>query len=567
MDFILVLKAEVSFFWIMEMLWFKKIFRRDISLLKFNFILAIWLGLFLNFSFFIKIQDLTPYSGAQSFLFLIASILVVIFTYNFVFQIFNWRWTVKPIAICLILIGGFASYTVTSLGVWITSDQIQNMMQTNFTEARDLWSWYLLVWVLGMIILPIFVVAVVKVRLETKPFIFQFTKKILTAVVSLFIVIIMLFIFYVDFAAIFRENRSLKGMISPQNMITSFVSYYKKKAPKKNLPLISYGEDARLLQRENALPKLMVLVVGETARAENFSLNGYKKLTNPGMAQQDILNFSKVSSCGTATAVSVPCMFSGMPRKSYDERLAIRREGLLDIAQRAGYQVTWIENNSGCKGVCDRVETFKIAEPIQKKWCKSGECFDEILIDSLKSYLQSIPKGDTQPRLLVLHQLGSHGPAYYKRVPAEFKVFRPTCDTNAIQGCSREALQNTYDNTLLYTDYILSQLVETLKLNTQYETGLWYLSDHGESTGESGMYLHGAPYMIAPQQQTHIPMIMWFSALWKQSNPEQIKCLSKQKNNELSQDNLFPTMLSLLDIKTKVINADTDMLATCSYIE
>ncbi len=548
------------------MLWLKNIFGRDISLLWFNFILAIWLGLFLNFSFFMKIQDLTPYSDIQSFLFLIASILVVIFTYNFIFQIFNWRWTAKPIAIFLILIGGFASYTVTSLGVWITSDQIQNMMQTNFTEARDLWSWYLLAWVLGLIILPIFVVARVKIRHEAKPFMFQFTQKIITAVVSLSSVIVMLFIFYVDFAAIFRENRSLKGMISPQNMISSFVSYYKKKAPKKNQPFISYGQDAKLFQRENALPKLMVLVVGETARAENFSLNGYNKLTNPEMAQQDILNFSKVSSCGTATAVSVPCMFSGMPRKSYDERLAIRREGLLDIAQRAGYQVTWIENNSGCKGVCDRVEMYKIAEPIQKKWCKSGECYDEVLVDSLKSYLQSIPQGDTQPRLLVLHQLGSHGPAYYKRVPPQFKVFRPTCDTNAIQGCSREALQNTYDNTLLYTDYILSQLVETLKQNTQHETGLWYLSDHGESTGESGMYLHGAPYMIAPQQQTHIPMIMWFSALWKQSNPEQIKCLSNQKNEVLSQDNLFPTMLSLLDIKTKVIDAETDMLSTCSPI-
>ena len=335
-NFYLFLKSGVVYFRDFKMLWLKKTLGRDVSLLTFNFILAIWLGLFLNFSFFMKIQDLTPYSGIQSFLFLIASVLVVVFTYNFIFQIFNWRWTAKPIAIGLILIGGFASYTVTSLGVWITSDQIQNLMQTNFTEARDLCSWYLLVWMFGLIILPIFVVAVVKIRHEAKPFMFQFTQKILTAVVSLSIVIVMLFIFYVDFAAIFRENRSLKGMISPQNMISSFVSYYKKKAPKKNQPFISYGEDAKLLQRENALPKLMVLVVGETARAENFSLNGYNKLTNPEMAQQDILNFSKVSSCGTATAVSVPCMFSGMPRKSYDERLAIRREGLLDIAQRAG---------------------------------------------------------------------------------------------------------------------------------------------------------------------------------------------------------------------------------------
>ena len=121
-------------------------------------------------------------------------------------------------------------------------------------------------------------------------------------------------------------------------MIASFASYYKKKAPKENLPLVVYGEDAVMKKaQDSSLPKLMVLVVGETARAENF----FKWLwqnTNPKLSQQDILNFSQVSSCGTATAVSVPCMFSGMPRKEYEERLASHREGLLDIAQRAGYQ-------------------------------------------------------------------------------------------------------------------------------------------------------------------------------------------------------------------------------------
>ena len=325
-----------------------------------------------------------------------------------------------------------------------------------------------------------------------------------------------------------------------------------------------YGEDA-VMQKAQAtsLPKLMVLVVGETARAENFSLNGYSKNTNPKLSQQDILNFSRVSSCGTATAVSVPCMFSGMPRKEYEERLASHREGLLDIAQRAGYQVTWIDNNSGCKGTCDRVNQFKIPEPLQQKWCKDKECFDDILIDSFKAYLATIPQDDNRPRLIVLHQMGSHGPAYYKRVPAQFKVFKPTCDTNAIQGCSREALLNSYDNTLLYTDYVLDSLIETLKNTTKYQTALWYLSDHGESTGESGMYLHGAPYAIAPTQQTHIPMLMWFSTVWQHQAKQQVKCLAQQGRQELSQDNLFPTMLSLLDVKSKVIDPNNDMLAAC----
>ncbi|MFK4050355.1 phosphoethanolamine transferase [Acinetobacter venetianus] len=536
---------------------------RPISLLTFNLLLAIWLGVFLNIAFYEKLQSLTPYTGIKAGLFVTASVLVVVALYNFIFQLFNWKWTAKPIAIALVFIGGFASYAVSTLGVLITSDQVQNLMQTDMAEARDTWSWHLVVWTLGMTVLPI--IAILMVKLKSEPIVGQLLKKVIASVVSLAMVGGLLFVFYVDFAAIFRENRDLKGMISPQNMIASFASYYKKKAPKENLPLVTYGEDATMQKTDaSKLPKLMVLVVGETARAENFSLNGYSKNTNPKLSKQDIINFSQVSSCGTATAVSVPCMFSGMPREDYDESLANHREGLLDIAKRAGYQVTWIDNNSGCKGTCDRVEEFKIPELIQKKWCKDEECFDDILIDSLKAYLATIPKDDTRPHLVVLHQMGSHGPAYYKRVPPQYKVFKPTCDTNAIQGCSRDELLNSYDNTLLYTDYVLDSLIETLKTATQYETGLWYLSDHGESTGESGMYLHGAPYAIAPSQQTHVPMLMWFSDTWKQQAQKQMSCLSQQRQKELSQDNLFPTMLSLLDVKTKVIDPKNDMLATCS---
>ena len=544
------------------MTFFQNLKKKPISLIVFNLLLAIWLGVFLNIAFFEKIHMLTPYNGVKAGLFVVASIIIVVAAYNFIFQFFNWKWTAKPLAIALVFIGGFAAYAVNTLGVLITSDQIQNLMQTDIAEARDTWSWHLLTWTLGMTVVPIIVILMMKIKPE--PIIRQLLHKVIASVVSLAMVLGLLFVFYVDFAAIFRENRDLKGMISPQNMIASFASYYKKKAPKENLPLVVYGEDA-VLQKAQAtsLPKLMVLVVGETARAENFSLNGYSKNTNPKLSQQDILNFSQVSSCGTATAVSVPCMFSGMPRKQYEERLASHREGLLDIAQRAGYQVTWIDNNSGCKGTCDRVNQFKIPEPIQQKWCKDKECFDDILIDSFKAYLATIPQDDNRPRLIVLHQMGSHGPAYYKRVPAQFKVFKPTCDTNAIQGCSREALLNSYDNTLLYTDYVLDSLIETLKNTTKYQTALWNLSDHGESTGESGMYLHGAPYAIAPTQQTHIPMLMWFSTVWQHQAKQQIKCLAQQGRKELSQDNLFPTMLSLLDVKSKVIDPNNDMLAAC----
>jgi len=537
----------------------------SISLTTFNFIVAVWLGVCLNFGFLNKIESFTPYQGMKVQLFLIATGFILIAIYNLLLQFLNWKWTAKFFASILVFIGGFSAYFVNSLGAVISPEQIQNIAQTDSAEATDLISLQFFIWAISFVLFPIILIVWIKIKPEKISKILLF--KGLNIVGSFSVIAIFLYVFYVDYAAIFREHRDLKGMISPQNTIASTISYFHKKAPKKNLPLIHYGEDAQLIENatRGQLPKMMVLVVGETARAESFSLNGYAINTNPELSKQkNLINYSQVSSCGTATAVSVPCMFSGMPRKEYNDRLASHREGLLDIAQRAGYKVTWIDNNSGCKGTCDRVEKFAIPDDLKQKWCQDGECQDGILVDSFQKYLSQIPQNDKTPRLVVLHQIGSHGPAYYKRIPNEFKQFKPTCETNAIQGCSSIALINSYDNTILYTDYILNQLIETLKSQKDYRTGFWYLSDHGESTGEHGMYLHGAPYSIAPTQQIHVPMVLWFSDEWKSVATQQITCLEQQKARSLSQDNLFPSLLSLLDIKTQVIHSDNDMLQQCA---
>ena len=538
----------------------------SVSLATFNFIIAVWLGLCLNFTFLSKIEALTPYQGIKVHLFLVATAFVLVALYNFLLQILDWKWTAKFFAIVLVFIGGFSAYFVSSLGVVVSPDQIQNIAQTDPAEASDLMSPQLLLWTLGFVVLPIVLIAWIRIKPEKigKMLII----KGLNIIGSLAVIGGLLFVFYVDYAAIFRENRDLKGLISPQNTIASTISYLHKKSPKKDLPLVRYGEDAKLVENpaEKHLPKFMVLVVGETARAESFSLNGYAKDTNPELSKQSgLINYSQVSSCGTATAVSLPCMFSGMPRKDYDEHLASHREGLLDIAQRAGYKVTWIDNNSGCKGACDRVEKFVMPKELEEKWCKDGECQDGILVDGLNHYINQLPKDDVKQHLIVLHQMGSHGPAYYKRTPSEFQKFKPTCDTNAIQGCSPTALINSYDNTIVYTDHILNKIIETLKGQKNYQTGFWYLSDHGESTGEHGMYLHGAPYAIAPSQQTHVPMVMWFSDVWKTNSPKQVECLAQQKAATLSQDNLFPSLLSLLNVESQVIDQKNNMLHQCAH--
>ena len=539
-----------------------------LSLSQFNFVLALWLGVVLNLAFYQQIQQLTPYTGLKAGLFLAATVLVVVALYNVLMQLLQWRWNSKLLASVLLIIGGLSAYFVNSLGVTITSEQVQNMMQTDVKEVQDLISPQFFIWVFGLVILPVLLIWLLPLHKEALSTVVA--KKGLHIVLSLILLGALLFVYFVDYAAIFREHRDLKGMLSPQNSIASTFSYYHKKAPKQNLPLLNYGEDAHRVENVSAksLPKLMVLVVGETARAESFSLNGYAKNTNPELSQQNIINFSQVSSCGTATAVSVPCMFSGMPRTEYDEQLASHREGLLDIAQRAGYKVTWLDNNSGCKGTCTRVEKYEFPEALKKKWCDAdGECHDEILVDGLKAYLASIPKADPTPRLIVLHQMGSHGPAYFKRSTAAFQKFKPTCNSNAIQGCSSTELINSYDNSIIYTDHVLSELINTLKVTDHYQTGLWYLSDHGESTGEHGLYLHGSPYAIAPSQQTHVPMLMWFSPAWQKNNSAQYTCLMAQKSQKLSQDNLFPSLLSLLDVQTQVIDEKNNMLQQCTSVQ
>lgn len=173
--------------------------------------------------------------------------------------------------------------------------------------------------------------------------------------------------------------------------------------------------------------------------------------------------------------------------------------------------------------------------------CIDGECYDDVLFHGLEEYINNL-QGDG---VIVLHTIGSHGPTYYNRYPPQFKKFTPTCDTNEIQTCSQQQLVNTYDNTILYVDYIVDKAINILKAHQDnFTTSLVYLSDHGESLGENGVYLHGLPYSIAPETQKHVPMLLWLSEDYQQRYQISQTCLQKRASAEdFSQDNLFSTLL------------------------
>jgi lipid A ethanolaminephosphotransferase len=222
--------------------------------------------------------------------------------------------------------------------------------------------------------------------------------------------------------------------------------------------------------------------------------------------------------------------------------------------------VLWKDNNSGCKGTCNRVPSEDVSQKKDPRWCRNGECFDEIMLEGLDQQLAH-HKGDL---LLVLHQKGSHGPAYYLRYPDEFAHFTPVCQTNKLQDCSRETITNAYDNTILYTDHVLARVIELLKQQQDhYNTALWYMSDHGESLGENNLYLHGAPYSFAPETQTHVPMVQWISDGFAARSKLDLNCLRQVANRPVSHDNLFHSMLGILDIQTSAYQPELDLFKAC----
>jgi lipid A ethanolaminephosphotransferase len=347
----------------------------------------------------------------------------------------------------------------------------------------------------------------------------------------------------------------------PGAPLVGMMRYARMVAKSGDITVAAIGTDATKgpAYDKGGKPVLTILVVGETARAQDFSLNGYEVETNPELAQRDIVNFSNVSSCGTATAVSMPCMFSRYTRADYSYEKGISTETLLDVLGHAGFAVEWWDNNTGDKGIAARFPRQSFTTSENAEFCPTGECDDGIFLDHLKAFVPTI----TQDTVLVLHQIGSHGPTYYLRYPESFETFQPACRTAEFKECTAQEITNAYDNTIAYTDHILSQTIDFLAAQDGLVTSMVYVSDHGESLGESGLYLHGAPYFMAPEQQTRVPMILWLSDPFKEKFGLDQACLSAGSSAALSHDNLFHSILGLLDVKTSVKEGDLDIFAGC----
>ena len=440
---------------------------------------------------------------------------------------------------------------MNSYHVIIDDSMIRNMLQTNLNESMDLLTIKQVVYFLVLGVLP--AVFIYKSKIEYRGLKTELISKAKIIFMALLVIVASIMVFSKYYTSFVREHKPLRFSVNPTYWIYSIGKYITLTFNSGETIVKPIGLDAKITKVDGEHRKLVIMVVGEAARADHFSLNGYERETNPLLEKENIVNFPNIYSCGTSTAESVPCMFSVFNKSDYSYKKGISNENVLDVLNHTKeISILWRDNNSDSKGVALRVPYQDYKTPKNNTICDDEECRDEGMIVGLDAYIK---KNKGKDILIVLHQMGNHGPAYYKRYTKEFEKFKPTCKTNQLEQCSKEEISNAYDNAILYTDYFLSKTINFLKrYETTYETTMIYMSDHGESLGKNGIYLHGLPYFMAPDAQTHIGALMWFG---KDINTKNIK---QNRDKRYTQDNLFHTLLGLFKVKTKVYDKDMDML-------
>ncbi|SIQ65214.1 lipid A ethanolaminephosphotransferase [Aeromonas sp. RU39B] len=510
--------------------------------------------LFLNFYAILSAQESINTGFAISIPLLLFAALVAVFIP------FSFRWWLKPFFTLVLLSSSLVSYAMFKYHVVFDSNMVQNIFETNPGEARSYLNASVLLWFALTGLVPSALLWIIRVDYPAR-----WHQSLLLRLGAMLLALLVaggvLEVYDKQYLYIGRNHKVLAKEIVPSNYLFSAGKYLDKRYLSKPEPFVVQGADAKRVSKVSK-PTLMFLVVGETARARNYASNGYGRDTNPFTAREgDVLAFLHVHSCGTETAVSVPCMFSNLGRAHFDDNKARNRYNLLDVLTRAGVSVYWKDNDGGCKDVCNRVPHHDLDPAAYPRFCHDGSCLDEALLEALPKEIDKMGEN----KLVVFHIMGSHGPNYYRRYPDAERYFTPDCQRNDIENCDNAVLINSYDNTIRYTDYVLAKMIDLLKqYQDRYDTALLYLSDHGESLGEKGLYLHGTPYMLAPEEQTHIPMQLWMSAGFATGRGINRGCMADEaKRTELSQDNLFSSLLGVWDVQTTLYQPALDLFKPC----
>ena len=458
----------------------------------------------------------------------------------------------KPVLILFLLLSSLAAYFMDSYSIVISDEMLQNAAQTNAAETLDLMTGKLLVYFIFLGLLP--AIAIARIPLRWRGWLPEMTARAGLIGILTVVTVAVVMTFSSFYASFLREHKALRSYANPAYFIYSAIKYAKQSlSTKSNQALAVMGADAQIPSTDQGR-ELIILVVGETARADRFGINGYSRETTPQLREAKVVSFSNFWACGTSTATSVPCMFSMSGMETFDLKTATSQENLLDVLEHAKVNVIWLDNNSDSKGVAIRAPYQNLRSPEFNSVCDT-ECRDEGMLLPLQDYIDSHPSGDI---FIVLHQMGNHGPAYFKRYPPGYEKFRPVCQSNDLSQCSNEEIGNAYDNAILYTDHFLGKTIELLTRNDHnFETALFYVSDHGESLGENGVYLHGLPRAIAPDNQLHVPAVIWLGSGFDDVD---LPALRKTSSTHFTHDNLVHTILGFMEIKTKLYRPALDIL-------
>lgn len=525
-------------------------------------LVAAFVALVLNHAFWRRFLAVVAPHNAEQWLFFAAALVTMVIIAYLLLLVVSLQPVLKVIVAIVLPVTAAASYFMNEYGVVIDANMVRNVFETDTREAGDLITVSMIAYIGLLGVLPAVLFCLVPWTKRT--FRDEALAKLKFAAPALVLLAFSVVPFWGDYLSLLRDHRELKLSLTPMNYISALSKYWRLEGAKGPKIVRAYGADAKraVVSPVHTRKSLFVVVVGETARWDHFALNGYGRPTNPGLSKvNDLVNYPKAFSCGTDTAQSVPCMFSGLGRANFSNAKADGQENLLDILKRAGIDVLWRENQAGCKGVCARVPTETLTGMNVPTFYPSTSNYDDILIDGLDDKIAKL-EHDT---VIVLHMMGSHGPAYWKRYPETFETFTPVCKDSQFSRCKIPDIVNAYDNTLVYTDHVLTRLIGVLSSASSHgvDAGMLYVSDHGESLGENFMYLHGMPYAIAPEAQIHVPMVVWLAPSMRDALGVDQACLAKDATEQVSHDNLFHSVLGLMNVTTRVYDRSLDLFAPC----
>ncbi len=515
-----------------------------------------------NLPFWREALEGRPPMAFETWRFVVSAAVVLVALHALPVLLMATRHTVRPLLAFLLLATAVAMHLMQRYGVVLDPSMLRNALRTHPAEAQELITTSLGLTVLVALLLG---AALWRIPLLRLPLPRALTRRAAVIAAVAGAGVVALLAGFQDISSLMRNQKELRYRVTPGNVVYSTGRVLAGDLRLARLAREPLQALERLPSPPARKPRLLVVVVGETARAMNFSLNGYGRTTNPELAALPVVNFPQTTACGTSTEVSLPCMFSSQGRADYDEDLIQRSESLVQLLSRAGARVVWLDNQSGCKGVCAGLETRDLSPGRDPALCPDGRCFDGVLVQGLQQVLAEQSPGDTRDLVVVLHQLGNHGPAYHKRYPPEFARFLPACKRQELRDCSREEIVNAYDNAILYTDHLLARTIGVLREQAgRYDVGMMYASDHGESLGEKGLYLHGMPQSIAPREQLEVPMVWWFGGDGAQGwNGLDAGCLRQRATAPAHHDDLYHSVLGLFELRTPRYVAARDLISPC----